>query len=511
MSETKRKTAEGSGMSFRIQILIVLSVGIVVLAITASLFTSWQVTSLMRASFVADGMNITQQFAEDSTLALVFQAPENAQDAAKATLQFTSARYVSVYDVQGNILYKLGDPMYWHPPPDLDLTGGEATPFHESPRLWHFVAPVYVGQFSETGATKERVGYVHVAISKEVMTKITNTIFFRNVTASLLFAALLIPILLFVTHRITDPLLRLSKIMMGAQSARPTLRAALTGPREVQTMSLAFNEMMALIEQQTRSLEAHTRDLERLVEERTQELVIARDKELKLNKENRALIKAMNQRLEDERKYIAREIHDELNATLVAIKLQAWRTRELLDGEHDETTVSELSHCADSIVHMIDDIYGAARNIVHQLRPEVIDSLGLVGAVEEIVSSYRKLHTACRFDLQMSGDVTALGDEVEMAIYRIIQESLANIVKHADATHVEISLLHRREHESRVLCLSISDNGTGFDVEDVDYGVGIISMRERAYALGGELTVTSRKGDGTRIAAKIPLRHQQMA
>jgi two-component system sensor histidine kinase UhpB len=251
-------------------------------------------------------------------------------------------------------------------------------------------------------------------------------------------------------------------------------------------------------------------ELETRVLERTKDLKLARDKADKYNEENRALISGMNQTLEEERKFIARELHDHLNSDLLFVKLKLRILKATCKNQQPQIPLSnsgdDVSKTIDEMIERITSIYDSSRNIVRMLRPEVIDSLGLIGAIEDRIDLFASSQPGCRIVLKHEGDFSNLDNNFSIAIYRIIQESLTNAGKHADATDIKIQLsLQCLTHPTEIL-LEIIDNGRGFDMtEGVKSGIGLISMRERAYALGGKLTVESTPGEGTRVIANIPL------
>ncbi len=389
--------------------------------------------------------------------------------------------------------------------------------YYEDDDYWYFTANVFFKNLRREAALTDRsskitadtvdllnmdtfnkdehIGYVDIVFSKKRARDSLWRLSLQLSAVTILYVLITIIVLGFVASHFSRPLLTLSSKMNTAKSdlSLATPYREHTTVSELATIGEAYNTLLQSIAARDNRLKEHTRQLEDEVERRTEKLSI-------LNEQNRALIRAMNQRLEDERKYIAREIHDELNATLVAAKLQAWRVQELLDNAARDDDLNELKRCANSTVEMIERVYEVARNIIRRLRPEVIDTLGLIGAIEDIVNTFNVLHPECHFELDPSGSFDALGDELNMAIYRIIQESLTNVVKHSNAAQVRIALVQQLEHIS----ISVSDDGDGFDPERVGNGVGILSMRERAHVLGGTLSVKSG-GTGTTVYAKIPV------
>jgi two-component system sensor histidine kinase UhpB len=217
--------------------------------------------------------------------------------------------------------------------------------------------------------------------------------------------------------------------------------------------------------------------------------------------EKRRLIRKVNSAVEDERKSIALEIHDELNATLIAARLESQRIVDLAAQIDEGTARDEIRLRAQAVIKLTLGLYNSGRSLVRRLRPEVLDMLGLDGAVEEVVRHYDGAHTACRFEFSAQGDFSALDSALGISAYRIMQEALSNIVKHARATHVSVQLSLRPGR----LHIAIADNGAGFDPAAASNGIGIVGMRERVYAFNGRIEIDTGLAAGTRIAITLPL------
>ena len=211
--------------------------------------------------------------------------------------------------------------------------------------------------------------------------------------------------------------------------------------------------------------------------------------------EKRRLIGEVNTAVEDERQSIALEIHDELNATLIAARLEAQRIADL-------SPEGEVRDKAQSIIKLTLGLYNSGRALVRRLRPEVLDMLGLDGAVEEMVRHYDSARSGCRFHLQAQGDFSLMEGSTAISAYRIVQEALSNIVKHARATQATVSL----SMEQGELHMQIADNGVGFDSAQASAGIGLVGMRERVYAANGRIVIETGLVAGTRINIAMPIR-----
>jgi two-component system sensor histidine kinase UhpB len=247
--------------------------------------------------------------------------------------------------------------------------------------------------------------------------------------------------------------------------------------------------------------------LARKVAERTNELVESRNDALKADADKRKLIQKVNSIVEDERKSIAVEIHDELNASLIAARLESQSILHLADKLSPGPAIEEIKAKSQSITKLTLDLYASGRRLVRRLRPEVLDMLGLHGAVEEMIRLYDSSHDECSFEFHSEGDFTRLESELAISAYRIVQEALSNVMKHATATHCRVSLALSEADDT--LFIEIADDGAGFDpstaTAKTDSGIGIIGMRERVYAVGGKIVFDSKKGKGTTVSITFPL------
>lgn len=196
---------------------------------------------------------------------------------------------------------------------------------------------------------------------------------------------------------------------------------------------------------------------------------------------------------EDERGHLARELHDELGSLLTAAKLDVARLKSRLGASQPEA-LERITHLTSTLNSGI----ALKRRIVEDLRPSSLSHLGLVASLEILAREFGE-----RSGVPLTTDLehVELGGSAQLTAYRLVQESLTNIGKYAEATHIIISL-HNREGFAVV---EVEDNGTGFDTQSIAAtSHGISGMRHRVEAAGGKLTVTSAPGQGTTISAVMP-------
>src|SRR6185437_4919033 len=216
--------------------------------------------------------------------------------------------------------------------------------------------------------------------------------------------------------------------------------------------------------------------------------------------DNRRLSHQYVELQEAERKSLARELHDELGQYLNVIKIDAVgiRDRRSLDGHalHDR---------ASAIVANCDHIHGVLADLIRQLRPVGLDELGLAAALEHCIETWRARLPEASVQLAVGVDFSALPESVGLTLYRLVQEALTNIAKHAAARHVLIRLERVPGGAmAEAIHLAVADDGRGAELSLPTRGLGLIGMRERVAALEGELTLSSRPGKGFELHARIP-------
>jgi len=231
-------------------------------------------------------------------------------------------------------------------------------------------------------------------------------------------------------------------------------------------------------------------------EKRAAELVIT-NKELVFLASNLQLVH------EKERVNLAREIHDSLAQLLVALKINLGMFKKKISNPNKVVHTEEIIDELEQLLIDVDSANRSARSIINGLRPEQLDLLGFVAAVEVHLCNFEQTHhIKCSFenavlDLNIHPDLA-------LALFRILQESLNNILKHAMATIVKVQLTN----VSGKLVMKIEDNGTGFDVNKKGRpdSYGLIGMKERIKLLGGNLVITSKLGEGTTVKIEISYR-----
>jgi signal transduction histidine kinase len=216
--------------------------------------------------------------------------------------------------------------------------------------------------------------------------------------------------------------------------------------------------------------------------------------------ENRRLARENLRIQEVERKHLARELHDELGQYLNAIKLDAV---SIGDGGGDPRFSIDASL---AIIRSVDHVHRAVSEMIGRLRPVGLDELGLVDAIEHCVDHWRQRLPEMQFDVSVSGTFEGLSEAVTLTVYRLIQEGLTNIYKHARASHAEIRLQRAPSIQTGLdeLLLTVADDGCGMEYNSRVSRFGLSGMRERVELSGGTFTLTSAPGEGLSFTVRIP-------
>lgn len=225
------------------------------------------------------------------------------------------------------------------------------------------------------------------------------------------------------------------------------------------------------------------------------------ESDLKASREQlRLLASHLEEVREEERSRIARDLHDAIGTNLTAMKMDVHRLKRALDVSDDE-----MGYELQAITNLVDYSIVEVRRMINELRPSILDDLGLVAAIEWQLDMFSQ-----RYDIEAdldvdpaTGELLQLSRDISVAVFRMFQEALSNAGRHAGAARVGVRI---RCCNNRLL-LEISDDGKGFDVETESghNSFGLMGMRERARAFGGHVHVQSSPGSGTRLLVDMPV------
>ena len=207
---------------------------------------------------------------------------------------------------------------------------------------------------------------------------------------------------------------------------------------------------------------------------------------------NRELAQRLIAVQDNERLALARELHDDLAQHCTAIRIEAACIQRSRDSAQIGAAAQRAAAAAEVLQHSV-------RRLLRRLRPAELDELGLVAALRALCEACDERGGVCCV-FRHDGALEGLGEAVDTAVYRVAQEALANVVRHAHATRVTVELAAERG----LLTLCVRDDGCGFDTRHATHGLGLLGATERGAALGGQLQVVSAPGAGTRIRMTLP-------
>jgi len=386
--------------------------------------------------------------------------------------------YLSVLDRDGQPVVTFGElpPVVW---PQAD-----AHPLSVGDGRLDLARDILIGNRS--------MGRVHAGFSLGPMYHAINSARLRSVGIAATEILLTILATVFIGLHLTRRLdgLALAAQRVGSGDYAVSVSAEIDD--EVGMTAKAFNRMVAEVSQRTRTLE-ETLARERIIEaERQQAARACRN----LLDGNRFLIQKSLVVQEEERRHLARELHDELGQCMTAIQADAENIREL-----SKRFNPGIASSAAAILAVAGRMYDVVHSMMQRLRPSVLDNFGLVAAIEEELETWKARHPGIECQFDRHGELLGLGEQINITLYRIVQEGLTNIARHAQAGRVSVALGRGRD----AIHLHIEDDGCGMDINRPVRGLGLMGMRERVEALGGSLSITASVGKGTAINVIVPV------
>jgi signal transduction histidine kinase len=286
-----------------------------------------------------------------------------------------------------------------------------------------------------------------------------------------------------MSNIVINRLQRLAQALTGFGQNQSSLRLPADDPDEIGQLSEAFNKMSQRIEDEV----AENRALS--------------DHLYLQSKQRGELLKYLISAQEDERKRVARELHDDLGQALGALALQTEAIEQLIDSD-PEGAINQLNLTRDLITDTTEGMY----ELILALRPSTLDDLGLVAALQSHAERFLS-GSGITFELNADGLTSRLEPEMETALYRIYQEALNNVRRHSGANIVSITMTM----QDGFLESEIQDNGRGFDPLVLDsngdspHGLGLLGIKERVNQWGGDIEIISQPGNGTLIRLRIPI------
>jgi diguanylate cyclase (GGDEF)-like protein len=488
-----------SSTSFSQQLVLTFTIGIACLALVSSFAASILAGRTIRTQLIEQGLQATETFAAQSTLALLYHSSDNAKEPAKATLAFPDIHGVAIYDLKHQALFSEGKQA---------LPSGGAIEWSQQPKLeretrafWYFVAPVYThsggnaeepSPFLASPRTPELIGFVRVVMGKETLAAMADQILATDVVVALTLAVLLLLVLLMITARLTNPLRKLAAIMRGATQGEKQMRAELRGPKDILDMEAAFNTMMTVLETREEQLEK------------------ARDAALES-----ARIKgefAAN---------VSHELRTPLSGVLGMLELLHGigltpKQREYVDIARD---------AGESLLGLIDDILDFSRLQSGKLKAQPVDFC-LQDLLDDVVGLLTDQARRKHLDLgyRISEEVPARVQGDPSRVRQLLINLVGNAVKFTEHGEVAITVSYMAVQEDRTwLRFEVKDTGIGIPCEAQAYifepfsqvdgsttrkysgtGLGLAICRQLAEFMGGEIGVDSEPGTGSRFWFTVP-------
>jgi len=324
------------------------------------------------------------------------------------------------------------------------------------------------------------IGFVRIILDKAILNRQVRDLLFKSILMGLVFLLLGLGIAYVVVRGITKPLNKLTREVDAVGKGGVVEKVPVETQDEIGKLAGAFNTMYESLSRRENAL-----------------------------KESEARLRLLSSRLlnaqEQERKRVSKELHDELGQALAHLKHRVRSVQRKFSADP-----SALGRECEDISRYIDLTIENVRRLSRDLRPSVLEHLGLSAALRWLIDMFQKQHT-----LQISVDMEDIdflfSPEDQINLYRIFQEALTNIGKHAQADRVFFTV----KNEEHCAIFQIQDDGSGFDVpaalvgNAADKGMGLAAMKERAHMLGARLDIAGRPGEGTAITLTVPTKKDE--
>ncbi len=428
-----------------------------------------------------------RMIAANTTSAIVFNDPVSASNTLAAFRASPRVLFAAIYTANGKLFAA-----YWR---DNGAANPPALPESTNPSDQYTFQNGELDLASPIFLQGQRVGTVYIRSDLRDMED--RLIRYTEIVAAVLLMSLLAALLIsdMSQRKISKPIVELAELADEvSRNKNYSVRAAASGDAdELSRLMNSFNEMLSQIHQRDTALQAAHDELEGRVQERTRELE-------KAQQDLRALSGRLIQMQDEERRRIARELHDSAGQILIALKLNLEHIqRKLLQMGPEASRMAET-------LGLIDQLTRELRTISHLLHPPLLDELGLASAVRWFVEGFSE-RSKIPVKLELDATFGRLPSELETTVFRIVQECLTNIHRHSGSPSAIIKIT--RDENS--VTVEVQDYGKGLapgsgngETGPVTPGVGIQGMRERVRQLGGTLTFHS-SSKGTLVVATLPL------
>ncbi len=498
--------------SFRVQLTTIFSIGILALGLVGALSSAWVTKVHIEDQLFENGLQVTESLATQSVLALIYDSPENADDAAIAAMGFPSIEHVAILTTAGNALLSKGETIEQY---DISKITNKVALLEETLEHWVFAAPVYIlDQITadeqpllfETEQQQELLGYVLVKKSKEKIGQVFTAALTNNLGIGLLFALLLLAIIHLFFNRLITPLDKLSVVMGRAEEGDTNAYASLEGPREVIDIARAYNKMIEALAQHQYQLTRHNEILEYEVGERTRDLVYARDMAIQANRNKSNFLS---------------NVSHELRTPLQSILGYSDLVLETLPPEQDDIRhdINTIVQNAENLLHMINSVLDMSKieagRIEVSKRETNIEQL-VSGVIETIKPLMTPNQNQFEHSMQLVSPVINVDAD---KLRQVMLNLLSNAAKFTHNGTIQFTITQTDE----VLNLQVEDNGIGMNKDQADHifepfyqidaghtrryqgtGLGLAITHQFCQLMGGSISVKSTLNQGSMFDASIP-------
>ncbi|MBH1986508.1 MAG: response regulator [Burkholderiales bacterium] len=511
-----------SHMTFQQQLSLVVAIGVLSMTLLSSLASAWQASRQVEDNLLKQSLQVASSLANQSQLALLSGAPDNAGDALAATLAFPDVLRIEIRNTSGKLLVARGlqneGSPDWPAPPTLPQPAPHsAFVAAQDAHTWHLVAPVWTTRsaspFDVEPPPEEQLGHVVLSVSKATLSSTVTNIFLTNVVSSLVIALVFLGVLRWLADRLNRPLQALSKAMARAEQGAVQVRTTAQGPRDLQRMSHAFNRMLAALQERGEELQRHRDNLGDLVRERTEELKVEKER-----------AEVASQAKTDFLTRMSHELRTPLNAIMGYAQILEM-DRELTGRQR--RIVQTMHESGDHLLKLIIDILDLSRiesghtelhaaSVQPRALADQLDNALRIKAAEKALT----LLTHC--DDQVPQAVLVDDQRLRQVLFNLLGNAL-KFTAHGTVRLDILCLSATPEGDAATLRFSVQDSGPGIRAEDQarvfepfeqagdarsraqGTGLGLAISRQLVRLMGGELHLRSQEGQGCCFWFDLPL------